>query len=119
VKSDTNDVKGTTDEDEEPTQKELNRKRQIEVENQLAQVAMQTPINKPAKKVSDRELNSIKISKEYGQEAHQILDPNSTRKKKGIENEDDNTGMYHIDYIEYMFSNFYTSEILHCFLFNL
>jgi hypothetical protein len=75
------------------------RKSKLAVDGQVAEVGIETPIiNKPSKKVSDRELNSIKISKEYGQETHAILDPNSTRKRKGSENEDDTIGTYNIDY---------------------
>jgi hypothetical protein len=109
---DTNNVKEASNVDEEPTQEDLNncslyrafmaedeRKSKLAVDGQVAEVGIETPIiNKPSKKVSDRELNSIKISKEYGQETHAILDPNSTRKRKGSENEDDTIGTYNIDY---------------------
>jgi hypothetical protein len=110
--TDTNNVKKASDVYEEPTQEELNkdslyrafmaedeRKSKLAVDGQVAEVVMETPsINKPSKKVSDRELNSIKISKTYGQETHAILDPNSTRKRKGSENEDDTIGTYNIDF---------------------
>ena len=111
AKTDTNDVKEDSDVDEEPTQEELKkdslyrafmaedeRKRQLQPDSEVAEVVMETPITKPGKKVSNRELNSIKMSKEYGQETHQILDPNSTRKRKGSENEDDTVGTCNIDY---------------------
>ena len=111
AKTNDNNVKEDSDVDEEPTQEELNknrlylafmaedeRKRKLATEGQVAEVAMETPIiNKTSKKVSDRELNSIKISKTYGQETHAILDPNSTRKRKGSENEDDTIGTCNID----------------------
>ena len=64
----------------------------------LDEASVKTPQVKSGLKVSNRELEDLKFSKEYGKENHQILSPNSTRKsRRGNGNEGNAVGMYMID----------------------